>query len=218
MFIGHFGVGLAAKPLARQTSLGTLFLASQFIDLLWPTFLLLGVESVRIVPGDTRLTPLAFSHYPWSHSLLAVVGWAVLFAVVYFVMRRSVRAALVCGSLVLSHWVLDLVSHRPDLPLYPGGAERLGLGLWNRPVTAILVESAIFATGAWLYWRSTRPVSRAGSIAFWALVGLLAFIYAGNLAGPPPPSEQAIAWVSQAQWLIVALGYYVDHNREPRSR
>ena len=98
MFIGHFGVGLAAKPAAKQVSLGTLFLASQFLDLLWPTFLLLGLETVKIAPGATKLTPLEFTHYPISHSLRAVAGWSVLFGAIYFAIRRSILPAVVCGS------------------------------------------------------------------------------------------------------------------------
>ena len=128
MFIGHFGVGLAAKPLAPKTSLGTLFLAAQFIDLLWPTLLILGIEQVRIDPGNTAVTPLDFERYPVSHSLLAVIGWAVLIAVAYQLLRRYPRGAIVLGILVVSHWLLDLVVHRPDLPLYPGSA-RFGFGL-----------------------------------------------------------------------------------------
>ncbi len=140
MFIGHFGVGLASKPAAKQTSLGTLLLASQFIDLLWPTLLLVGLESVEIAPGSTKLTPLEFIHYPISHSLLAVVGWSILFAAVYFALRRTARPALICGALVASHWFLDALTHKPDLLLYPGGTTKIGLGLWNHPAIAIILE------------------------------------------------------------------------------
>lgn len=137
MFIGHFGMGFAAKRAARQTSLGTLFLAAQFIDLLWPTFLLMGVESVKIAPGATKLTPLEFTHYPVSHSLLAVAAWSVLVGAVYFFLQRSALPALLCVGLVASHWFLDALTHQPDLLLSPGGVTRIGLGLWNHPVVAI---------------------------------------------------------------------------------
>jgi len=143
MFIGHFGVGLAAKSAAKQASLGTLFLASQFIDLLWPTFLLLGVESVKIVPGATKLIPLEFVHYPFSHSLLAVAAWSVLFGAIYFAVRRAVLPAVICGGLVASHWVLDALTHQPDLPLTLGGSSRIGLGLWNYPALAIGLELSL---------------------------------------------------------------------------
>jgi len=217
MFIGHFGAGLAAKPAARRVSLGTLFLAGQFLDLLWPTLLLLGLESVRIAPGATKLTPLEFTHYPISHSLLAVVVWAALFAAACLVLRRSVRTAIVCGVLVLSHWLLDALVHQPDLPLSPGGLTRVGLGLWNHPVFELSLEALIFVVGLVLYLRATRSLTRVGSIGFWSLIAFLALIHLGNIFGPPPPSVSAIAWAGQAQWLLVAWGGWVDRHREMRT-
>ncbi|HUU59951.1 MAG TPA: hypothetical protein VMZ50_10425 [Phycisphaerae bacterium] len=214
MFIGHFGAGLAAKPLARRVSLGTLFLASQFIDLIWPTLLLLGLETVRIAPGDTKLTPLEFVHYPISHSLLAVAGWSVLFGAVHFAVRRRASEALLCGALVTSHWLLDLLTHRPDLPLSPGGAARVGLGLWNYPALAIGIEVLVFACGLLLYLRTTTSSDKVGRFGLWALVGFLALVYAGNVLGPPPPAARAIVWAGQAQWLLVAWAYWVDRHRE----
>lgn len=213
MFIGHFGVGFAAKAAAPQTSLGTLFLAAQFIDLLWPTLLQLGVEEVRIAPGITRVTPLDFTHYPVSHSLLAVIGWGLLFAVVYQLMRRYPRGAVVLGLAVVSHWMLDAVVHRPDLPLYPGGAERIGMGLWSSMGATLAVELPIFALGVWLYARATEAIDATGRWAFWGLVPLLLVIHVANLLGDPPPSVEALAWVGQAQWLLIAWGYWVDRHR-----
>jgi hypothetical protein len=215
MFIGHFGVGFGAKPAARKTSLGTLFLASQFIDLLWPTLLLLGVEAVAIVPGATRLTPLEFVSYPISHSLLAVAVWSILFGAAYFSIRRSARGAIVCGALVTSHWLLDALMHQPDLPLIPGGAARVGLGLWNHPAPAIALELLIFAGGLFLYLRSTRSLDRVGSIGLATLVAFLLLVHCSNLLGPPPPSVAAIAWLGHAQWLLVAWAYWVDRHRAP---
>jgi hypothetical protein len=217
MFIGHFGVALAAKPVARKVSLGTLFLASQFIDLLWPTLLLLGLETVRIVPGATKLTPLEFSNYPISHSLLAVAGWSVLLGAVHFVIRREAWYAFVCASLVASHWFLDFLTHRPDLALIPGGSTRVGLGLWNHPVFAISMELLLFVGGLLLYLKTTIPSDKVGSFGLWSLVLFLTLIHVGNIVGPPPPSVSAIAWAGQAQWLLVAWGYWVDRHRELRA-
>jgi hypothetical protein len=217
MFLGHFGTGLAARPATRRTSLGTLFLASQFIDLLWPVFLLLGVEAVEIEPGATRLVPLEFTHYPISHSLLAVGVWSVLFSAARYAALRSAGPALVCGALVASHWFLDALTHKPDLLLYPGGSARVGLGLWNHPALAVVLEVTIFAVGVFLYARSTRATSRVGAIALWALVAFLLVVHSVNTFGPAPPSVDAIAWTSQAQWLLVAWGYWVDRHREMRS-
>jgi hypothetical protein len=213
MFIGHFGVGFAAKGYARRVSLGSLFLAAQFIDLLWPTLLLLGLEQVRIVPGVTRVTPLEFTDYPISHSLLAVAGWALLVAAAHYFLVRYPRGAIVLAAAVVSHWLLDAVVHRPDLPLYPGGSVLVGLGAWNSlPLTAA-IELSLFAIGVWLYVRTTRPADAVGS---WALAGLVAFlpvVYAANLFGPPPTSVIAIAIVGHLQWLLIAWGYWVDRHR-----
>lgn len=216
MFIGHFGVGLGSKAAAPKASLGTLFFAAQFVDLLWPTLLMVGVEHVAIVPGITRVTPLAFTSYPISHSLLAVVGWAGLFSLVYYVLRRYPRGAWVCGAAVISHWVLDLIVHRPDLPLAPGTATRVGLGLWNSMPATLVVELGIFAAGTALYCRATRAVDRSGTLGLWALVAFLLAIYAANLFGSPPPDVTTLAWVGQAQWLLIFWGYWVDRHRRPR--
>ena len=213
MFVGHFGVGFGGKAVAPRISLGTLFLSAQFLDLLWPTFLLLGMEKVAIVPGITRVTPLDFISYPISHSLLTAVGWGGLFALVYGLLTRYQAGAIVAGILVVSHWILDAVMHRPDLPLYPGGELRIGFGLWNSLGATLLIELSLFALGVWLYFRSTRARDRAGSIGAWALVAFLLLVYVGNLTGDPPPSETVLAWVGQAQWLIVLWGFWIDRHR-----
>ena len=214
MFVGHFGVGLAGKTAAPRASLGTLFLAAQFVDLLWPTLLALGVERVAIEPGITVVTPLDFVHYPISHSLLAVLGWGLLLALTYYAVRRYPPGAILAGALVVSHWLLDAVTHRPDLPLFPGGEARIGLGLWNSLPGTFAVELGIFALGVWFYVRCTRAVDRIGAVGFWALVGFLLLVYVGNVFGEPPPSVAALAWVAQAQWLIILWGYWVDRHRQ----
>lgn len=213
MFLGHFGVGFGAKRLASAASLGTLFLAAQFVDLLWPTLLLLGLEHVAIVPGITRVTPLDFVDYPISHSLLAAAGWGVLFAVIYGSIRKYRRGAMVCGVAVVSHWILDLFVHRSDLPLYPGSRTLLGLGLWNSLWATLTVELVVFGGGLWLYLRSTRPRDRAGGVGLWGLVAFLLLVYAGNVFGPPPTDVAPIAWIGQAQWLLIAWAYWIDRHR-----
>ena len=151
MFIGHFGVGLAAKRLAPRTSLGTLFFAAQFLDLIWPIFLLLGLEHVWLAPGVTAVSPLDFYDYPISHSLATALVWSAATGIIYFLFTRYRRGALVVGVHVLSHWILDAIVHRPDLPLIPGGRTRVGLGLWNSWSASIAVESVFFVAGLWLY-------------------------------------------------------------------
>ena len=213
MFVGHFGVGFAGKAAAPRASLGTLFLAAQFIDLLWPTLLLAGLERVEIRPGITRVTPLDFVSYPISHGLLAVVAWGLLFAAVYQVARRYAAGAVTMFAAVVSHWLLDLLTHRPDLPLWPGSDARVGLGLWNSLPATLAVELAIFGGGLALYLRRTRAVDRTGSLALWGLVAFLLLLYAGNLFGSAPPGVEAIAWAGHAQWLLVAWAYWIDRHR-----
>jgi membrane-bound metal-dependent hydrolase YbcI (DUF457 family) len=213
MFLGHFGVGFGAKALAPKVSLGSLFLAAQFIDLLWPTLLILGIERVRIEPGISKVTPLDFVHYPISHSLLAVLCWALLFAVTYLLLRRYPRGALVLGLAVVSHWLLDAIVHRPDLPLYPGSPQLVGLGLWSSHAATLAVELGILALGVWFYLRATAATDAAGRWGLWGLVTFLLLVYVMNLLGPPPPSVTALAWVGQAQWLLVVWGYWLDRHR-----
>jgi hypothetical protein len=213
MFIGHYAVALGAKKVSPRASLGTLLLASQFIDLLWPIFLLLGLEHVRIAPGNTVFTPLDFYDYPISHSLLAVLGWSLGFGLLHYAVQRSGRNALILGALVLSHWVLDFISHRPDLPLMPGMETRVGLGLWNSFVASVVVETALFVVGAFLYLRATKARDRVGQYALWAFLLLLVVLYVANMFGPPPPSVQALAVVAFGQWLFVLWGYWIDKHR-----
>ena len=214
MFVGHFALGFGAKRLAPQVSLGILFLASQLADVVWPTLVLLGVESVRIEPGVTALTPLDFVHYPYSHSLLALALWAALFAVSYVLLARAgTKAAIVIAALVLSHWLLDVLTHRPDIPVTIGDSYKVGLGLWNYPVAAVAVELLLFAAGAGVYLHFTKARNRQGSIGFWVLVSLLAGVYIASLLGPPPPSATAVAWSAQGIWVAVALGFWIDRNR-----
>lgn len=217
MFIGHYAVGLGAKRVAPAVSLGTLFLAAQFADLLWPTLVLLGIEQLEIDPGATAATPLDFVSYPYSHSLVMLVVWALLLAAVYlFAAHGKARAAAVIAVVVLSHWVLDVVAHRPDMPVTVGGELRLGLGLWNYPAATLAVETAMLAAGVYLYLKTTRAIDRTGLYAFWALIIFLALVNLANMLGPPPPSVAAVAWSAEAMWLLVAWGYWIDRHRVRR--
>lgn len=213
MFIGHFAVGFALKRAAPRADLGWLLAASEFLDLIWPIFLLAGWEWFRIEPGITKFTPLDFVHYPISHSMVTAIGWSIAFAAVYFALRRYAAGAIAAGVGVFSHWVLDAVVHRPDLPLYPGGPVA-GLGLWNSIPETLIVEGAMFAVGVWIYARSTRPVDRAGTYAFWSLVAFLVVVYLVNSFGPPPPSENAVAWSALLLWLVPLWGWWIDRHRE----
>jgi hypothetical protein len=216
MFIGHFGVGFGAKAVQPRVSLGTLFIAAQFVDLLWPNLLLLGLEQVEVRPGTTQLTPLEFVHYPISHSLLMGLVWGVVLGLGYWLLRRHVAGAVLVGLCVPSHWLLDLLMHQPDLPLFPGASPLLGLGLWNHPLAGQLVEGLVFVVGLLIYLRNTTAKNRTGVWALWGLVAFIVLAHVGNMLAPPPSSSTAVAWGCQLMWLIIGWGYWADRNRVPR--
>ncbi len=214
MFIGHFAVGFAAKKFAPRTSLALLLAAPLLADVLWPVFVLLGWEQVRIDPGNTRFTPLDFVSYPWSHSLLMLGLWATVFGAVYFTITRYWPGAIAIWIGVVSHWVLDWVTHRPDLPLYPGGA-RYGLGLWNSIAGTIAVETWMLAVGVWMYVRATQAKDRIGRYAFLAYVVLLVAIYFADAFSPPPGSVNQIAWAGVAAAVIlIPWAWWFDRHRK----
>lgn len=214
MFIGHFALAFGAKRAAPAVSLGTLFLACQFADLLWPTLLVLGLEKVEIDPGNTLVTPLNFVSYPYSHSLVMLLVWSAIFAIVYRVAKGSRTAAIATiAALVFSHYVLDVITHRPDMPITITGTTKLGLGLWNFPGTTLAVESTMFIIGTAIYSSVTRATDRAGHIGFYLLIVVLVAIYFAALYGPPPPSTAAIAGAGHLTWLFVLWAYWVDRHR-----
>lgn len=215
MFLGHFGVALASKKVAPKTSLGTLVFAAQFADILWPVLLLLGIEHVRIVPGLLAASPLDFISYPISHSLLAQLVWGAIFGVAYFILRRDARSALLVGALVPTHWVLDFIAHRPDMPIIPGGA-KYGLGMWNSVPITVSVEYLLFAMGIAIYLRTTRAKDRTGNLALWSLLGLLAVLYAASMVGPPPPNVRVLAYSALGIWLTVPWAAWADRHRRAR--
>ena len=215
MFIGHFGLAMAAKEVAPRVSLGTTIFAAEFLDAVWPLLVFAGLERFEIRPGITKVTPLDFTHYPWSHSLVMAIGWGALFAFTYWLIRRRVRDAVIVGALVVSHWFLDWIVHRPDLPLYPGDPDRHGLGLWDSVPVTLVLEFGLFAAGIHLFLRNSRARDRVGTIAFWALVAVLVVSYMGAAFGPPPPSVNAVAASSLIGYLMVAWGWWIDRHREP---
>jgi membrane-bound metal-dependent hydrolase YbcI (DUF457 family) len=215
VFIGHFAIALGAKKYAPQISLGILFLACQLADIIWPNLVLLGIEIFEVEPGNTAVTPLNFIYYPYSHSLVALLIWSVLFAAIYTLLRHSgFRAAIIIAVVVFSHWILDVITHAPDMPITLTGSDRIGLELWNHPYIAVPFELLLFAIGFGLYAHNTHALNKRGSLGMWGLAIFLVVIYFANIFGPPPPSVSAVAWSAQAIWLIVAWGFWVDRHRE----
>jgi membrane-bound metal-dependent hydrolase YbcI (DUF457 family) len=214
LFIGHYALGFAAKRLAPRTSLGTLFAAPTLADLLWPVFLLLGWEQARVVPGPNPFLNLWLDNIPISHSLLTLIGWGVLFGYLYRTRTGYARGALVVGLLVVSHWVLDVVTHRPDMPLYPSSV-KVGLGLWNSVAGTLIVEGLLFITGMVIYMRTTRPRDGIGRWGFWAFIVVLVGSYVSTLFAPPPTNMTAVAVFGIVfGWLFVLVGWWVDKHRE----
>jgi hypothetical protein len=213
MFIGHFGVALAAKRVAPRASLATLIVGAQFLDLLWPIFLLLGLEHVRVSLGITKVTGLDFYDYPLSHSLTMALRWALAVGLIYFVIRRYARGAVVVGLLVVSHWLLDFLVHRPDLPLWPGGP-RYGLGLWNSWPATISLEVLFFGTGIWLYVSATSSRDNVGRYAFWSLIGFLLVSWLAATLGPPPPNIRVLAMSGICMWILVPWAWWADSHRD----
>ncbi|HZO15235.1 MAG TPA: metal-dependent hydrolase, partial [Polyangiaceae bacterium] len=214
MFIGHFAVGFGSKRIAPDTPLTWLLVAPSFLDVLWPIFVLTGVERAAIDPGNTAFTPLDLAYMPWSHSLVMAVLWSILFALVYFAWRRDRRGALVLAAGVFSHWVLDWITHRPDMAIAPGIDTRVGLGLWNSIVGTLVVESTLFAIGVTLYLRATRAKDGIGR---WALVGLVVFLlisYVGAAFGPPPPNIQTATMAALiATVVLTAWAAWIERHR-----
>lgn len=213
MFLGHFGVAFAGKRAAPSVSLGTLFLAVQFADLLFFPLVLSGVEHFRIVPGYLAASAFEFYDYPVSHSLLGLAVWGILFAAVYALSHKGPAvAAVVLAIGVVSHWFLDVVVHAPDVPVMPKGPY-LGLVLWGSIRATVVLEVGLLGLGLFLYLRGTRAMNRTGTVALWALVALIVAIWLGSLFGPPPPNVRMVAWSSLALWLFVPWGYWIDRHR-----
>jgi hypothetical protein len=212
MFIGHFAVGFAVKRVAPRVSLGTLFMAASLVDLVWPVLLITGLEHVRIDPGNTAFTPLDFYDYPITHSIPGGLLWAAVLAGAWYFRRRLGRTAAIIAAVVMSHWVLDVVSHRPDVPVMPNGPY-LGLGLWNSVPATLIVEGSMFAAAVAVYVRSTRARDATGTWSLIGLVGFLTAMYLLNAFAPPPPNERALAYGALAAWLLVPWPYWVDRHR-----
>jgi membrane-bound metal-dependent hydrolase YbcI (DUF457 family) len=215
MFIGHFGVGFGLKGMAPRLSLGLLIASTAWADILWAVFLLPGWEHARVSVGDTRFTPLDLYDYPWSHSLLLLVIWASALALMYRAWKKDSAGAVAIWIGVVSHWVLDWVTHRADMPLYPHGP-KYGVGLWNSIAGTMLVELIVFTGGVWIYARATRTLDRVGRYAFLAYVAVLLFLYIGDRFSSPPENMKDIAitgWIATV--VLSAWPWWFDRHREP---
>jgi hypothetical protein len=214
MFIGHFALGFAAKRVAPRLSLAALFAAVALADIIWPVLVGLGIEQVRIDPGNTAFTPLDFVSYPYSHSLVFLCLWGILFGLICAGIVHDRRMVPIAAVLVVSHWVLDWITHRPDMPLYPGSI-KLGLGLWNSVAATVASEVVMFAAGVWTYARATRAHDASGRWGFAAFVAFLLLIYFVDI-GSVPPGVTAIIVVGIAGTAVLTLwAWWFDRHRTP---
>lgn len=214
--LAHLAAGYAGKKFAPKVSLGTLLIAGTFLDILWSPLLLLGIEHARIVPGITVCCPLDLFDYPFSHSLLFTLFWAFLFRTFYqWRHKKDAQGGWVLFACVLSHWLFDLISHRPDLPLLPFTGPTVGLSLWNFPLATLTAELGLFIAGVVIYAHATKPKDLAGRISLLVLVFLQAFAYLTSAGAPLPPNIMAVAIMTQMQWIYLLLAYFVDAHRSP---
>ena len=210
MFVGHYGVSFAAKKVEQSIPLWVLFLAVQFLDVLWAPFVLSGIEKVRIVPGITATNPLDLYYMPYTHSLVSALFWSCAVGLIYqFVARPSRRqASVIIGLAVFSHWILDFIVHRPDLPLYDNAA-KVGLGLWNAPALAFGLEATLLFGGIWLCLRGQLARS-FGTLGFGVLMlGIQVYIF----FGPPPTSDRAIAATALIAYAVFAIAIWWLQDR-----
>jgi membrane-bound metal-dependent hydrolase YbcI (DUF457 family) len=203
MLVGHFAIGLIGKRAAPRVSLGTLVLASMLPDFLGFVFIISGIEHWRMVPGGRGIDSFQLYDIGLSHSLAADVLWAILVAAAFSWRRRDSAGAVMLAVAVVSHWLLDFISHRPDMPLAPGSTRVYGLGLWASLPGTLMVEGGLWLAALIVYVRTTRAMNRAGVYAFWLVVTLLTASWISNFAVSAPPAAQ-----SPVSGSILALGFF----------
>lgn len=216
MFVGHYAASLALKSFEKRASLGVLFLAVQFVDILFFPFVLLGIERMNVVENFTDATHFELVYMPYTHSLVGSLIWAALaYALFRWVVVRKNSVAVVVALAVFSHWVLDLLTHTPDLPLWSDTSTKLGLGLWNSAVATYVVEALLLVGGLWLYLRATKATSAVGKYGMAVFVGLLLVINVFNLFGPAPENGQLALAISAltAYFLFAAIAFWLDTKR-----
>lgn len=218
MFVGHLAVGLAAKRVAPSVNLGWFIAAVSALDLVWPVFVIAGIERVRIAPGTTAFTPLVFESYPWSHSLVMAVVWGLVLAAIARFARVPSTALPLLVALVVSHWVLDFVTHAPDMPLWPGDSPKLGLTLWNSIPGTIAVEGAMWIAAIVLYVRTRAGQGARPGWPFWSLVVLCTVMWITGPFSPPPPTERALGWFALVGWIVVPWAAWADRTRSRGQR
>jgi hypothetical protein len=219
MFVGHYGVSFAAKPAARSVPLWVWFIAVQWLDVVWSILVLLGIEKLRIAPGFTEANPLDLYYMPFTHGLPGAMALSLLLGgiVALFVRQNRGRVLLLVAAAAFSHWVLDLVVHTPDLPLYDNTA-KVGLGLWRHVALSFPLELIVLGAGAWLYARARPPTGVKGVVLFWGFIGALAGLQVYANFGPPPSTPRDFALTALGLYVVLAiLAGLVERAASPRA-
>lgn len=217
MFVGHYGPALAIRAQRPELPLWLLFLAVQLVDIAWAVLVIAGVEKLRIVPGFTAVNALDLYYMPYTHGLLTAAAWAACAGLLarFAFGRRSWASAAWVAAAVFSHWLVDLAVHRPDLPLY-GDSAKVGLGLWNHFLPALLLETLVLLAGLAWYLARSRPRNAVGRHGPWLFaIALLALQWAMPFT-PPPPSAAAVASSGLVAYLLFAVvAAALDRQRVP---
>jgi hypothetical protein len=216
MFVGHYAASLALKKFEKRASLGVLFLAVQFVDILFFPFVLLGIERINLVENFTQSTHFELEYLPYTHSLLAFVIWSgIAYALFRWVVVKNHSVAVVVALAVFSHWLLDLLVHTPDLPLASDATTKLGLGLWNNAIATYTLEAGLLILGLWLYLRSTKAATSVGKYGMGVFVGFLLLVNAANIFGPPMvDSKLGLAvFALTSYFLFAAVAFWLDRQR-----
>lgn len=216
MFIGHFALGFAAKKAAPRTNLALLMVAPLFLDVLFPGLVLAGIEKMHVEPGNTAVFPIALDAVDWSHSLAMAALWSVLYGAFVWAVTKDERSSWLCAALVLSHWALDVVAHRPDMPLWPGSDVKLGFGLWYSVPATLAVELFMWGGALLLYFRATTPTARKGTVGPIVFAAFVTLSYFGSIFGPPPRSVEEFNVVAMASGLLIPFVWWFDKHRAPK--
>jgi hypothetical protein len=203
VFVGHYSASFLGKAAAPRVPLWAFLVAAQLVDVAWAVFVLVGIERFHLDPGLPS-NPLVLDFMPYTHSLLATVGWAALAAAAVWTVPhlRSVTAAVAVALVVCSHWVLDVLVHRPDMTL-AGGEPRLGLALWDQPFLAYAVEVGLLA-GAAVLALARRHADVAERRAVVNGVAVLIALQTFTVLGPVPPDPTAMVLSVLATFVVVA--------------
>jgi len=216
MFVGHYAAGLALKKFEKSASLSVLFLAVQFVDILFFPFVLLGLERLNIVENYTQSTHFELEYMPYTHSLLGSVIWAgVAYALFRWVIVKKNSVALVVALAVFSHWLFDLIVHTPDLPLWSDASPKLGLGLWQNAIATFALEAALLVAALWLYLRSTSATTAVGKYGMGVFVAFLLVVNLVNIFGPPMGDSQGglAIFALTSYFLFAAVAFWLDAKR-----